>query len=41
LSRTVTVESQEGRDFIRKIKKGDKVEVLYAEAVAVEVRPKS
>jgi len=41
LSRTVTVESQEGRDFIRKIKKGDKVEVVYAEAVAVEVRPKS
>jgi hypothetical protein len=37
LSRTVTVESQEGRDFLRKIKKGDKVDVVYAEAVAIEV----
>ena len=39
-SRTLPVESQEGRDFIAKLKKGDQVEVLYVEAVAVEVRPK-
>src|SRR4029079_13941349 len=37
MSRTVTVESQEGRDFLKKIKKGDKVDVVYAEAVAIEV----
>src|SRR4051794_9317852 len=38
LSRTVTVESQEGKDFLKKIKKGDKVDVVYAEALAIEVR---
>ena len=37
-SRTLPVESQEGRDFIAKLKKGDQVEVLYVEAVAIEVR---
>jgi Cu/Ag efflux protein CusF len=37
MSRTVTVESQEGKDFLKKIKKGDKVDVVYAEAVAIEV----
>jgi hypothetical protein len=41
LSRTVTVESQEGKDFLKKIKKGDKVDVVYAEAVAIEVRKAS
>src|SRR5262245_1791162 len=40
ISRTLTVESQEGRDFIAKLKKGDQVEVLYVEAVAIDVRPK-
>ena len=39
ISRTLTVKSQEGRDFIAKLKKGDQVEVLYVEAVAIEVRP--
>jgi hypothetical protein len=39
-SRTLPVQSQEGRDFIAKLKKGDQVEVLYVEAVAIEVRPK-
>jgi Cu/Ag efflux protein CusF len=37
LSRTVTVESDEGKAFLKKIKKGDKVDVVYAEAVAIEV----
>ncbi len=37
LSRTVTVESQEGKDFLKKLKKGDKVDVVYAEALAIEV----
>ncbi len=39
-SRTLPVETQEGRDFIAKLKKGDQVEVLYIEAVAIEVRAK-
>ena len=37
--RTLPVESPQGRDFIAKLKKGDQVEVLYIEAVAIEVRP--
>jgi Cu/Ag efflux protein CusF len=37
LSRTVAVESDEGKAFLKKIKKGDKVDVVYAEAVAIEV----
>jgi len=40
-SRTLPVESPEGREFLAKLKKGDQVEVLYIEAVAIEVRPKS
>jgi hypothetical protein len=39
-SRTLPVESPEGREFLAKLKKGDQVEVLYIEAVAIEVRPK-
>jgi hypothetical protein len=39
-SRTLPVESPEGREFLAKLKKGDQVEVLYIEAVAVEVRPR-
>jgi hypothetical protein len=38
-SRTVPIESAEGKAFIKKLKKGDKVDVVYAEALAVEVRP--
>ena len=38
-SRTLEVKSPEGQNFIAKLKKGDQVEVLYIEAVAVEVRP--
>jgi len=34
------VQSDEGKAFIKKLKKGDKVDVVYAEAVAVEVRAK-
>ena len=38
-SRVVPIESDQGREFIKKLKKGDKVDVVYAEALAVEVRP--
>jgi len=41
VSRTLPVMSPEGREFIRKLKVGDQVEVLYAEAVAIEVRPQA
>jgi hypothetical protein len=37
-SRTLPVKSPEGQNFIAKLKKGDQVEVLYIEALAVEVR---
>ena len=40
-SRTLPIESDEGKQFIRKLKKGDKVDVVYAEALAVEVRPQT
>jgi hypothetical protein len=39
-SRTLPVQSDEGKAFIKKLKVGDAVDVVYAEAVAVEVRPK-
>jgi Cu/Ag efflux protein CusF len=39
-SRTLDVKSPEGQNFIAKLKKGDQVEVLYVEAVAIEVRAK-
>jgi Cu/Ag efflux protein CusF len=39
-SRTLPVKTPEGQNFIAKLKKGDQVEVLYIEAVAIEVRPK-
>jgi hypothetical protein len=37
--RVVAVQTPEGREFIRTLKKGDKVDVTYTEAVAVEVVP--
>lgn len=37
--RTLAVQSSEGREFIKGLKKGDQVEVAYTEAVAVEVKP--
>lgn len=37
--RTVAVESPEGREFIKGLKKGDQVEVAYTEAMAIEVKP--
>jgi Cu/Ag efflux protein CusF len=40
-SRTIPIESDQGRAFIKKLKVGDKVDVVYAEALAVEVRPAS
>jgi hypothetical protein len=38
-SRTVAVESPEGREFIKGLKKGDNVEIAYTEAMAIEVKP--
>ena len=38
VSRTLPVKSPQGQEFIRKLKTGDQVEVLYAEALAIEVR---
>jgi hypothetical protein len=37
--KTVAVESPEGREFIKGLKKGDNVEVAYTEALAIEVKP--
>jgi hypothetical protein len=37
--RTVAVESPQGREFIKGLKKGDQVEVAYTEALAIEVKP--
>lgn len=39
-TKTLPVKSDEGKAFIKKLKTGDKVDVVYAEAVAIEVRPK-
>ena len=39
LLRTVAVESPQGREFIKGLKKGDQVEVAYTEAMAIEVKP--
>ena len=36
---TIPVLSPEGREFIAKLKKGDVVDVMYTEAVAIEVAP--
>ena len=41
LVRTIAVESPEGKKFIRTLKKGDKVDVEYTEALAVSVVPGS
>lgn len=37
VQRTVTVETPEGRDFAAKLKKGDRVEVTFTEALAIVV----
>jgi hypothetical protein len=37
--RVLAVESPEGRAYIRKLSHGDEVDVIYTEAVAVEVAP--
>jgi len=37
MSRTIAVESPEGKKFIRTLKKGDKVDIEYTEALAVSV----
>jgi len=38
-SRTVAVQTPEGRQFIRGLRKGDRVEIAYTEAFAIEVKP--
>jgi hypothetical protein len=40
-TRTYAVETDEGRQFIRGLRKGDQVEVTYIEALAIEVKPAS
>jgi Cu/Ag efflux protein CusF len=37
--RTVLVESPEGQEFIKQLKKGDEVEIAYTEALAISVEP--
>jgi len=37
--RTIAVESPEGKKFMRTLKKGDKVDVEYSEALAISVVP--
>ena len=39
--RTLAVKSDQGKKFIKGLKKGDHVEVAYTEAFAVEVKPAS
>lgn len=39
--RVLAIETPEGREFLRKLSRGDEVDVLYTEAVAVEVVPAS
>lgn len=37
--RTVAVETDQGRQFIRGLRQGDQVEIAYTEAFAIEVKP--
>ena len=39
ITRTVAVDGSQGQEFIRKLKKGDAVEITYTESVAVSVEP--
>jgi hypothetical protein len=41
LARVLAVEDPEAQRFIRKLKRGDLVQVTYMEAIAVSVRPKA
>jgi hypothetical protein len=38
-SRAVVVQTPEGREFIKGLRKGDQVEIAYTEAMAIEVTP--
>ena len=38
-SRTVAIQTPEGKQFIRSLRKGDQVEIAYTEAFAIEVKP--
>lgn len=38
-SRTVAVQTPEGQRFIRGLRKGDRVDIAYTEAFAIEVKP--
>ncbi len=39
IMRVIAIETPEGREFIRGLRPGDRVEITYTEAVAMEVRP--
>ena len=39
LTRSVPVRTEQAKDFIRKLKAGDEVEITYSEAVAISVEP--
>jgi hypothetical protein len=39
LVRTLPIQTPEGRSFIRKLARGDEVDVMYTEAMAIEVVP--
>jgi Cu/Ag efflux protein CusF len=39
MTRAIPVRTEEGRAFVKKLKPGDRVEITYAEAVAVRVDP--
>jgi hypothetical protein len=37
--RTITVQNPDAQAFIKKLKKGDEVEITYTEALAISVEP--
>ncbi len=37
--RTVAIETAQGREFIRGLRQGDRVDIAYTEAFAIEVKP--
>lgn len=39
MTRAIPVQTEEGREFVKKLKPGDRVQITYAEAVAVRVDP--
>jgi hypothetical protein len=41
LQRVIAIEDPQARRFIRKLKRGDRVQITYLEAIAVSVWPKA